>query len=118
MRIWTHPGTDPALVCASQEEVAKYDKICEEAYSDAKKETAIQNRQWLDSPWTGFFEGRDTMKLLPTGIDEETLKHIGDVFSKEPSAEFTLHGGESSEQGAGSRRGAFNMKLHRCVLKV
>ena len=99
--------------CVSQEEVAKYDKICEEAYSDAKKETAIQNRQWLDSPWTGFFEGLDTMKLLPTGIDEDTLKHIGDVFSKEPSAEFTLHGGESREQ-----KGCLEMKLQRCLLKV
>ena len=82
--------TIPAL----QQEVAKYDKICEEAYSDAKKETAIHNRQWLDSPWTGFFEGRDAMKLLPTGIDEETLTHIGNVFSTPPSKDFALHGGE------------------------
>lgn len=35
----------------SQEEVAKYDKICEEAYASSKDEKILHIRHWLDSPW-------------------------------------------------------------------
>ena len=35
----------------------KYEKICEEAYGKAQKETQIRYKDWLDSPWSGFFEG-------------------------------------------------------------
>ena len=73
--------------------MAKYDKICEEAYLAAKKETAIQNRLWLDSPWSGFFDGKDPMELLPTGVSEDTLQHIGTVLSTEPGGEFVVHNG-------------------------
>ena len=78
---------------SAQEEMAKYDKICEEAYSQAKKETAVSNMDWLDSPWTGFFDGRDPMVLPQTGVDEATLQHIGDKFSSQPD-DFVIHGGE------------------------
>ena len=71
----------------------KYDKICETALTNAKMETAIHNRNWLDSPWTGFFETKDAMKLEKTGISESILAHIGDVFSTQPGDGFTLHGG-------------------------
>uniref|UniRef100_A0AAR2LWP0 2-oxoglutarate dehydrogenase-like, mitochondrial n=1 Tax=Pygocentrus nattereri TaxID=42514 RepID=A0AAR2LWP0_PYGNA len=33
------------------EEVAKYDKICEEAYTASKDEKILHIRHWLDSPW-------------------------------------------------------------------
>ena len=37
-----------------QEEKANYDKICEEAFADAKSEKRVLlNRDWLDSPWKG-----------------------------------------------------------------
>lgn len=36
-----------------QEEVAKYDKICEEAYTSSKDEKILHIRHWLDSPWPG-----------------------------------------------------------------
>ncbi|XP_059156850.1 2-oxoglutarate dehydrogenase complex component E1-like isoform X2 [Physella acuta] len=75
-----------------EEEISKYDKICEEAYSLAKKETAVSNIDWLDSPWSGFFEGRDPMMLPTTGVSEECLKHIGTVFSTPPE-DFVIHGG-------------------------
>ncbi|KAH9498412.1 hypothetical protein Btru_008199, partial [Bulinus truncatus] len=75
-----------------EEEISKYDKICEEAYSLAKKETAVSNIDWLDSPWKGFFEGRDPMVLPKTGISEDVLKHIGTVFSTPPE-DFVIHGG-------------------------
>ena len=87
-----HSPPSPLLVHL-QEEVLKYDNICETALSNAKQETAIHNRNWLDSPWTGFFEKQDAMVLQKTGIEESTLNHIGDVFSTPPGDGFTLHGG-------------------------
>jgi len=36
-----------------QEEIAKYDKICEEAYNRSKDEKILHIKHWLDSPWPG-----------------------------------------------------------------
>jgi 2-oxoglutarate dehydrogenase E1 component len=74
-------------------ELASYSKVCEDAYVEAKKLTAIQNRLWLDSPWHGFFHKRDAMTLPSTGIPEDTMNHIMKVFSSEPGAEFSVHSG-------------------------
>jgi len=73
----------------------KYEKICEEAFDLAKKETHIKYKDWLDSPWSGFFEGKDPLKVAPTGVKEETLIHIGNRFSSPPpnAAEFIIHRG-------------------------
>uniref|UniRef100_A0A6B2ED08 2-oxoglutarate dehydrogenase complex component E1 n=1 Tax=Phlebotomus kandelakii TaxID=1109342 RepID=A0A6B2ED08_9DIPT len=73
----------------------KYEKICEEAFELAKTETHIKYKDWLDSPWSGFFEGKDPLKVCPTGVHEETLVHIGNRFSMPPpnAAEFTIHKG-------------------------
>ncbi|XP_076639304.1 oxoglutarate dehydrogenase Nc73EF isoform X1 [Colletes latitarsis] len=73
----------------------KYEKICEEAYTNAKQETHIKYKDWLDSPWSGFFEGKDPLKVSPTGIKEDTLVHIGKKFSSLPpnAAEFVVHKG-------------------------
>ncbi|XP_059615718.1 2-oxoglutarate dehydrogenase complex component E1 isoform X1 [Phlebotomus argentipes] len=73
----------------------KYEKICEEAFELAKTETHIKYKDWLDSPWSGFFEGKDPLKVCPTGVHEETLVHIGNRFSQPPpnAAEFTIHKG-------------------------
>uniref|UniRef100_A0A336L5D2 oxoglutarate dehydrogenase (succinyl-transferring) n=1 Tax=Culicoides sonorensis TaxID=179676 RepID=A0A336L5D2_CULSO len=85
--------------CVSAEEVKdvkdKYDKICDEAFEQAKTETHIKYKDWLDSPWSGFFEGKDPLKVLPTGVIEETLVHIGNRFSSPPpnAAEFVIHKG-------------------------
>ncbi|XP_031841222.1 oxoglutarate dehydrogenase Nc73EF isoform X2 [Nomia melanderi] len=74
---------------------AKYEKICEEAYTNARQETHIKYKDWLDSPWSGFFEGKDPLKVSPTGIKEDTLVHIGKKFSSPPpnAAEFVIHKG-------------------------
>lgn len=40
------------FVCL-QEEIAKYDKICEEAYARSKDEKILHIKHWLDSPWPG-----------------------------------------------------------------
>ncbi|XP_018915993.1 2-oxoglutarate dehydrogenase complex component E1 isoform X2 [Bemisia tabaci] len=73
----------------------KYDQICEEAYANAGKETHIKYKDWLDSPWSGFFEGKDPLKVGNTGIKEDTLVHIGKRFSSPPpnAAEFVIHKG-------------------------
>ncbi|XP_063532160.1 2-oxoglutarate dehydrogenase complex component E1 isoform X4 [Cydia strobilella] len=73
----------------------KYVKICEDAYNQAKQETHIKYKDWLDSPWSGFFEGKDPLKVSPTGVVEETLVHIGKRFSAPPpnAAEFEIHKG-------------------------
>ncbi|XP_074648897.1 2-oxoglutarate dehydrogenase complex component E1-like [Tubulanus polymorphus] len=69
-----------------------YDRICEESYVAAKKQTAVRNSDWLDSPWSGFFETKDAMKLPETGVDKDTLSHVADVFSSCPD-DFALHPG-------------------------
>ncbi|XP_026729993.1 2-oxoglutarate dehydrogenase, mitochondrial isoform X2 [Trichoplusia ni] len=73
----------------------KYEKICEDAYNQAKQETHIKYKDWLDSPWSGFFEGKDPLKMSPSGVVEETLVHIGKRFSSPPpnAAEFEIHKG-------------------------
>ena len=77
-----------------QAEVDKYDKILEDAYLAAKKETVTRNSDWLDSPWPGFFQQKDAMAKVTTGVPEETLNHIAHKFSEVPTdPEFTLHGG-------------------------
>eukprot|EP00092_Neocalanus_flemingeri_P041311 GFUD01044984.1.p1 GENE.GFUD01044984.1~~GFUD01044984.1.p1 ORF type:complete len:1026 (+),score=327.77 GFUD01044984.1:62-3139(+) len=82
---------------ATQEEVEavvdKYDRICEEAYKKAQGETKIYNKDWLDSPWSGFFEGKDPLKVKDTGVHEETLTHIGRRFAQGPpnAPDFKIH---------------------------
>merc|ERR1712088_574981 len=75
--------------------VDKYDKICEEAYKKAQEATVTLHKHWLDSPWSGFFEGKDPLKIGDTGVHEETLQHIGKRFSAGPpnAPDFKLHRG-------------------------
>ncbi|XP_039476406.1 oxoglutarate (alpha-ketoglutarate) dehydrogenase a (lipoamide) isoform X4 [Oreochromis aureus] len=61
-----------------EEEIAKYDKICEEAYARSKDEKILHIKHWLDSPWPGFFHpGRSTK------VDELPL-HRPDRRQPEP----------------------------------
>ncbi|KAM7385552.1 hypothetical protein PAMP_001633 [Pampus punctatissimus] len=105
-----------------EEEVAKYDKICEEAYTSSKDEKILNNRHWLDSPWPDFFtaEGEPkSMSCLPTGLDEETLQHIGQTASSVPLEDFKIHpdgihvrlSGQDVERGTFSGYGAFSFCL-------
>merc|ERR1711963_813417 len=73
--------------------VDKYDKICEEAYKKAGEETQVYNKHWLDSPWSGFFEGKDPLHVKDTGVHEETLTHITKRFSQGPpnAPDFKIH---------------------------
>ncbi|CAH3174419.1 unnamed protein product [Porites evermanni] len=79
-----------------QEEKINYEKICEEALREAKSDKRVLlNKDWLDSPWKGFFKKGYTPSLpvRPTGIPLDTLKHIGKVFSTSPGGDFKIHGG-------------------------
>uniref|UniRef100_A0A4W3H9G5 2-oxoglutarate dehydrogenase-like, mitochondrial n=1 Tax=Callorhinchus milii TaxID=7868 RepID=A0A4W3H9G5_CALMI len=79
-----------------EEEVAEYEKICEEAYNASKDEKYFQIKHWLDSPWPGFFTLNGEPKSMicqPTGIPKETLQHIGNVASSVPIENFTVHTG-------------------------
>lgn len=40
-------------VLVLQEEIAKYDRICEEAYTRSKDNKILHIKHWLDSPWPG-----------------------------------------------------------------
>ncbi|CAN9499768.1 unnamed protein product [Ophioblennius macclurei] len=79
-----------------EEEVSKYDKICEEAYTSSKDEKILQIRHWLDSPWPDFFTGDGeprSMTCVPTGLDEDVLQHIGQIASSVPIEDFKIHPG-------------------------
>ena len=78
----------------TQAEVQKYEQICEDAFLKAKKATAIKNSEWLDSPWGDFFEKRDPMTVPDTSVSEDTIQHIGQIFSSSPAQDFTVHNGK------------------------
>uniref|UniRef100_A0A671YIR5 2-oxoglutarate dehydrogenase complex component E1 n=1 Tax=Sparus aurata TaxID=8175 RepID=A0A671YIR5_SPAAU len=81
-----------------EEEIAQYDKICEEAHTRSKDEKILHIKHWLDSPWPGFFtlEGQPKSLSCPsTGISEEELGHIGNIAASVPLEDFTIHGGLS-----------------------
>ncbi|XP_036832827.1 2-oxoglutarate dehydrogenase, mitochondrial isoform X3 [Oncorhynchus mykiss] len=81
-----------------EEEIAKYDKICEEAHARSKDEKILHIKHWLDSPWPGFFnvDGQPkSMTSRSTGLPEEELVHIGYIASSVPVEDFTIHRGLS-----------------------
>ncbi|XP_008158816.1 2-oxoglutarate dehydrogenase complex component E1 isoform X1 [Eptesicus fuscus] len=81
-----------------EEEISKYDKICEEAFARSKDEKILHIKHWLDSPWPGFFtlDGQPRSMTCPsTGLEEDILTHIGSVASSVPVENFTIHGGLS-----------------------
>ncbi|XP_015787253.1 2-oxoglutarate dehydrogenase, mitochondrial [Tetranychus urticae] len=83
-------------VCSSDEieEVKnKYEKILQESFKNCDTMSKIHNKDWLDSPWHGFFGTRHPYKSDPTGVSEEVLNHIGTVFGSEPPGNFKIHPG-------------------------
>lgn len=43
--------------------IKKYEAICEEAFEKSKQEKQVYHKYWLDSPWSGFFEGKDPLTV-------------------------------------------------------
>ncbi|EDV97062.1 GH16621 [Drosophila grimshawi] len=75
--------------------VSKYEKLCNDAFKESKKIKTFKNSHWLDSPWSAFFQGRDRLKMCPTGVNLKVIEHIGNVYSSPPPPEqkFDLHRG-------------------------
>ncbi|XP_017841880.1 2-oxoglutarate dehydrogenase, mitochondrial [Drosophila busckii] len=73
----------------------KYEKICNDGFEESKKMKSFSYSAWIDSPWSGYFEGRDRLKMCPTGVSVKTLEHIGNVYSSPPPSEhkFEVHKG-------------------------
>lgn len=78
-----------------QEIKQEYEKICEDAFELAKTHKSIKYKDWLDSPWHGFFEGKDKLTVNPTGVHEKILRHVGVAMSSPPPEllKFVLHKG-------------------------
>merc|ERR1712165_344292 len=95
MQLYSKKLQDEGTVTKEEvdEVIQRYDTICEEAFKKAGEERQIYHKHWLDSPWSGFFEGKDPLKCNPTGTCEETLSHIGKRFSSGPpnAEDFIIH---------------------------
>jgi 2-oxoglutarate dehydrogenase E1 component len=67
--------------------------ILEESFGKSK-EYKPTSREWLTTPWEGFKSPKELateiLPHLPTAVEENTLKHIGDVISSWPEA-FEVH---------------------------
>ncbi|XP_063821458.1 2-oxoglutarate dehydrogenase complex component E1-like [Ostrinia nubilalis] len=60
----------------------------------AKKVTKLSIMDWIDTPWTGFFEARDPKKIEDTGISDATISTISGHFCKPPEPwAFEVHKG-------------------------
>ncbi|GBP43801.1 2-oxoglutarate dehydrogenase, mitochondrial [Eumeta japonica] len=60
----------------------------------AKSVTKLSIMDWIDTPWTGFFESRDPNIIKETGISETTLMTIAKHFAKAPDPyAFEVHKG-------------------------
>lgn len=70
-----------------QEEVANYDKICEEAYTRSKDEKILHIKHWLDSPWPGELN----KSLILITVCSQVISCC-DVFVLLSAGFFTLEG--------------------------
>ncbi|VVC36725.1 2-oxoglutarate dehydrogenase E1 component,2-oxoglutarate dehydrogenase E1 component, N-terminal [Cinara cedri] len=81
----------------AKKESDEYDRLCEEEFSASLKETHVKYGDWLDSPWPGFFKETTNLNVPKTGVTEDILLHVGNVFSSLPSAagdqKFVVHKG-------------------------
>ncbi|XP_075163600.1 2-oxoglutarate dehydrogenase-like, mitochondrial isoform X1 [Haematobia irritans] len=75
--------------------IDEYNNILEEGFKESDKEQTIRYKDWIDSPWSGFFDGKDRMEMKPTGVKKEILMHIAKKFSSPPppEAHFEIHKG-------------------------
>jgi 2-oxoglutarate dehydrogenase E1 component len=80
-----------------QEEVKKYEKICEDSFQSAKKNPVYNMESWLDSPWESHYcngKGNGVLyPVQPTGVPEELLAHVGNKMSFHPTDGFIVHAG-------------------------
>jgi 2-oxoglutarate dehydrogenase E1 component len=65
MEVYSQKLIDEGVVTKEEvdEVINKYERICEEAFKKAGEEKQVYHKHWLDSPWSGFFEGKDPLKV-------------------------------------------------------
>lgn len=81
-----------------EEEIFKYDKICEEVFVRFKDEKILYIKYWLDFFWFGFFilDGQfRSMFCFFMGLMEDILIYIGNVVSFVFVENFIIYGGLS-----------------------
>ncbi|XP_075970043.1 2-oxoglutarate dehydrogenase, mitochondrial-like [Anticarsia gemmatalis] len=72
----------------------EYMDTLNEHFELAKKITKLSIMDWIDTPWTGFWEATDPNKIQDTGICKATIATIANHFSKPPEKwAFEMHKG-------------------------
>ncbi|OWR47555.1 2-oxoglutarate dehydrogenase [Danaus plexippus plexippus] len=72
----------------------EYNDTLNKHFELAKKVTKLSIMDWIDTPWTGFFESCDPKKVKETGICETSLSTIAHHFCKAPEPwAFEVHKG-------------------------
>ncbi|KAF9814051.1 hypothetical protein SFRURICE_004398 [Spodoptera frugiperda] len=101
--------TEGVVTAAEVKDVKdKYEKICEDAYTQAKQETHIKFKDWLDSPWSGFFEGKDPLKARMAMVENRQVDWaLGEAMAFGSLLKEGIHvrlSGEDVERGTFSHR--------------
>lgn len=78
-----------------QEEISKYDKICEEAFTRSKDEKILHIKHWLDSPWPGE-RGASPVPLSPPPLPARGPR-VAAVWQLTPCPRL-LHPGRAAEE--------------------
>lgn len=97
MFVFLFVKSENAPVLCLQEEIAKYDKICEEAYARSKDEKIQHIKHWLDSPWPGEEPavGQHVTYAVTSLLNDDSLHHCSgflSLTSLSSSGFFTLEG--------------------------
>jgi len=57
-------------------------QICEEAFKKAGEQKQVYHKHWLDSPWSGFFEGKNPLKVsLVLKVRLLRKPKVGELFA-------------------------------------
>ena len=64
--------------------IKKYEGICEDAFAKSKQEKQVYHKYWLDSPWSGFFEGKDPLTVSRIKQVDEAGSEVGTRTVEKP----------------------------------
>merc|ERR1719206_743558 len=70
-----------------------YVNVLDETFENSKVNPEMKIADWLDSKWGDFFKKHDLMgKLVPTGISNDSIQHLGMKLSTPPES-LAIHPG-------------------------
>ena len=78
---------------ATKEELDEIKKFVQDSYDadfEASKTYTPKESDWLSSKWEGFKSPRQMSRIRPTGVEIDTLRHIGQTAGTVPD-KFKLH---------------------------